>query len=108
MSTPWRFITRLELAFELALTGVSLILFRAIRPVIDVSCGTALTSASDDTIELLVRYHLPLVVPVAVALVELNFAIRPGVKRAVRIAVGAGGVLILASYALAAAAVIPR
>lgn len=91
---------------ELALASGALLLFRAIRPSLDVGCGSALSQMSDDFIELFATHYLAILVPVTVAIVELNYAIRPWVKRTVRLGIGTTTILALASYAVLAASFI--
>lgn len=107
MSTMRR-LARLELSLELGLASVALLLFRLIRPAVDVGCGSALSQMSDEFIEHFAASHLAIVVPAAVAMVELNWAIRPWVKRAVRLGVGCAWAAGLASYAVLAASFIRR
>jgi RES domain-containing protein len=99
-------IARLELSLELSLASGALLLFRVIRPSLDVGCGSALSQMSDDFIEFFATHSLAIVVPAAVALVELNYAIRPWVKRAVRLGIGTAAILAIGSYAVLAAAFI--
>ncbi|MFO0599486.1 MAG: hypothetical protein U0228_29540 [Myxococcaceae bacterium] len=103
-----RRLLRLELSLELALASGAVVLFRVLRPAIDIGCGNSLTQASDDFIEFFSTHSSPIVVPALVALVELNYQVRPWVKRAVRLSIGVAAVVMLASYAILAASFIRR
>lgn len=92
---------RIELALELALMGVILELFhRGIRPALDIGCGSSMSQLSDDLLALFSGYRLTMIVPVAVALIETHAALRPWVKRTVRLGSGFVIATMLLSYAI--------